>query len=158
MGAGPPRLLEVGRIDRAHGLRGEVIVVLLTDRVERLAPGSSLHAGDAVVVVQASRPYQHRWIVSFEGVGTRDAAEALHRSVLRAEPLDDADELWVHELVGAEVVEVDGRARGRVIALQANPASDLLVLDTGALVPVRFVVEHARGRVVVEVPPGLFEL
>ncbi|MBK9178933.1 MAG: ribosome maturation factor RimM [Acidimicrobiales bacterium] len=139
-------------------MRGEVIVELVTDRVERLAPGSRLRAGDAVVVVEAARPHQRRWIVSFEGVATRTGAEALHGTVLRAEPLDDPAELWVHELVGAEVVEVDGRSRGRVTALQANPASDLLVLDTGALVPVRFVVDHAPGRVVVEVPPGLFEL
>jgi 16S rRNA processing protein RimM len=81
--------------------------------------------------------------------------------VLRAEaPADtDPDDLWVHELVGAAVVEADGTERGVVEAVQDNPASDLLVLDSGALVPLRFVTgRDPEGRVVVEVPAGLFEL
>jgi 16S rRNA processing protein RimM len=65
--------------------------------------------------------------------------------------------LWVHELLGARVVEVDGTERGTVASVEANPASDLLVLDTGALVPLRFVVEHTKDRVVVDTPEGLFE-
>jgi 16S rRNA processing protein RimM len=64
----------------------------------------------------------------------------------------------VHDLVGAEVLEPDGTRRGRVTAVVANPAADLLELDTGALVPLTFVVEHGGGRVVVDPPVGLFDL
>jgi 16S rRNA processing protein RimM len=78
--------------------------------------------------------------------------------VLAAEPLDDPDELWVHELVGATVVEVGGAERGRVESVLANPASDLLVLDSGALVPLTFVVERTEGRIVIDPPEGLFDL
>jgi 16S rRNA processing protein RimM len=154
-------LLEVGRIDKAQGLRGEVVVTLTTTETSRLAPGSELVAGDRPVVVAESRPHQHRWVVRFEGVGTREQAEELARAVLRAEaPAEtDPDDLWVHELVGTAVIEADGTERGRIEAVQDNPASDLLVLDSGALVPLRFVTgRDADGRVVVEVPPGLFEL
>jgi 16S rRNA processing protein RimM len=69
--------------------------------------------------------------------------------------LDDPDALWVHELVGSDVVDVEGRAHGRVAAVEANPASDLLVLEGGGLVPLRFVVSHGDGRVVVDPPVGL---
>ena len=78
---------------------------------------------------------------------------------LRAEPVDDPDELWVHDLIGAEVVTVDGDvAWAAASAVVANPASDLLELDAGALVPVAFVVDHAPGRVTIDPPEGLFDL
>jgi 16S rRNA processing protein RimM len=154
-------LLEVGRIDKAQGLRGEVVVTLTTTETSRIDPGSELLAGDRPVVVADSRPHQHRWVVRFEGVTRREEAETLARAVLRAEaPVGtDPDDLWVHELVGSSVVEPDGTERGVVEAVQDNPASDLLVLDTGALVPLRFVQgRDEAGRIVVDVPPGLFEL
>ena len=142
---------------RPHGLRGEVVVRLVTDRTERLACGTVLSstAGDLEVVRAAHSG--GRWIVSFAGVGDRDGAEALRDVVLRAEPIVDPEALWVHELHGSEVLDVTGRRLGEVTAIEANPASDLLVLDGGGLVPLRFVVEHGPGRVVVDVPDGLLE-
>jgi 16S rRNA processing protein RimM len=154
-------LLELGRIDKAQGLRGEVVVTLTTTETSRIDAGSELLAGDRRVVVAASRPHQHRWVVHFEGITSREQAEELARAVLRAEaPAEtDPDDLWVHELIGAAVVEPDGTERGLVEAVQDNPASDLLVLDTGALVPLRFLVgRDDDGRLVVEVPAGLFDL
>jgi 16S rRNA processing protein RimM len=150
--------LEVGRIAKPHGLRGEVIVELITDRVERLAPGSLLWAGPQEVVVLRSSPHQHRWRVAFEGVTDRTAAEALSGRSLAAEPLDDPEALWVHDLMGTKVVERDGTDRGMVVAVVANPAHDLLELDTGALVPVVFVVESVAGVTTVDVPDGLFQV
>jgi 16S rRNA processing protein RimM len=152
-------MLEVGRVKKAHGLRGEVIVSLITDRVERVAPGTSLVAGERVLEVEASRPHQKHFIVSFVGVLSREQADELQGLALHAEPLDDPDELWVHDLIGAPVHGVDGAAVGVVDAVQWNPASDLLVLDNGALVPVLFVVEHRDdGVVVIDPPEGLFDL
>ena len=81
--------------------------------------------------------------------------------MLSAEPLDDEDPdaLWVHELIGSTVVEIDGTERGTVVAVQDNPASYLLVLDSGALVPLRFLEgRDDEDRLVVVVPDGLFEL
>lgn len=152
-------LLEIGRIAKAHGLRGEVNVVLVSNRTERLDPGSVLSSDVGELVVESSRPHGERWLVTFAGHRDRSAAEALRGLELRAEPLDDPDELWVHDLVGCRVVSADGIERGVVTAVQDNPAADLLVLDTGALVPVVFVVDGpAEGTVHVDVPDGLFEL
>lgn len=149
--------LEVGRIAKSHGLRGEVLVDLITDRTERVAPGSILHIGDEAREVLASRAHQGKWIVLFSGVSDRDGADALRGRTLTAEPIDDPEVLWVHELVGAEVVEVDGTGHGTVESVQANPAHDLLVLTSGLLVPLVFVVESADGRVVIDPPDGLFD-
>jgi 16S rRNA processing protein RimM len=153
-------LLEVGKVDKPHGLKGEVVVTLTTTEHARVGVGSRLFAGERVLVVEASKPLQHRWIVAFEGMFSREDAEALAGAVLSAVPIDDdPDALWVHEIVGLDVVEVDGTVRGRIDAVQENPASDLLVLDSGALVPMRFVTgRDAAGRLVVDVPSGLFEL
>lgn len=150
---------------RAHGLGGEVAVTFVSDRVERTEPGATLFAAVAdgpaqALVIEAARPHQGRWLLRFVGIGDRTAAEGLTGTVLSADelPSTDPDELWVHELVGATVHDTTGAEIGEVVAVQANPAHDLLVLDCGALVPVTFVVEHEPGRVVVDVPDGLLEL
>jgi 16S rRNA processing protein RimM len=158
-------LLEVGHIARAHGLHGEVVVDLVTTVEARVAPGSALQCQGRELVVESSQPVPGkpgprggRWLVRFAGVNSREAAEHLAGSALQADPVPEADGLFVHELIGAEVVEPSGERRGAVVAVEANPASDLLVLDTGALVPLRFVVVAERGRLTVEVPDGLFDL
>ncbi|HQU25728.1 MAG TPA: ribosome maturation factor RimM [Acidimicrobiales bacterium] len=149
--------LDVGRVVRAHGLRGEVVVDLWTDRAERLAPGSVLASARGPLRVLLASRHQARWLVRFEGVEDRAGAEALRGVVLAAERLEDPSVIWVDQLFGAEVVD-RGVVRGRVVSVEANPASDLLVLDTGALVPLAFVREvEANARVTVEVPEGLFE-
>ena len=151
-------LLEVGRVAKAHGLRGEVIVALSTDRTERLDPGTVLFSDDGELTVVTSQPHQKRWIVQFAGIESREAAEVLHGLVLRAEPLDDPDALFVHELIGSEVVDEAGTALGSVESVEQNPASNLLVLDGGALIPVRFITSRDGDRLVVDLPAGLLDL
>lgn len=150
-------MLQVGRIGRPHGLRGEVLVNLTTDRLERLEPGSQLQAGDDAVVVVEASPHSGRWRVRFEGITDREGAEHLVGRELFGEPLEDPDALWAHDVIGTMVAEPDGTERGRVVAVLENPASDLLELDSGALVPVRFVVASEGGVTTVEAPDGLFD-
>jgi 16S rRNA processing protein RimM len=156
-------LLEIGHIARPHGLRGEVVVDLVSTVEDRLAPGSRLEYQGGELVVERSQalpgkpsPRGGRWLVQFAGVASRDQAEALAGATLRAEPLEGAEGLWVHQLVGSEVVDQAGEARGKVAAVEANPASDLLVLESGALVPLRFVVAAGPGKLTVDAPEGLF--
>ncbi len=152
-------MLEVGRVVKPHGIRGEVIVDLVSNRPEvRLAPGSVLSSDRGDLEVLSASPHQGRWIVAFAGIPDRNAAEMYRGVVLSAEPLeDDGDTLWVHELVGAEVVDLAGRSYGAVEAVEANPASDLLVLSGERLVPLVFVVIKGPGRVVIDPPPGLLD-
>lgn len=161
--AGHDDLLEIGRVGRPHGVRGDVFVDLTTDRVERVAVGSRLSTGDRWLTIERSAPANRRWRVHFAGVDDRTAAERLTGTVLFAEPIDDPGVLWIHDLIGATVVETDGTVRGRCVAVIDNPAADLLELDSGALVPATFVVEvgtvpDGTTMVTVEVPDGLFDL
>jgi len=132
---------------------------MTSDRSERVAPGAVMHIGERELVVATSRPHRGRWLVRFLGVEDRTAAESLRGAVLTAAPLPSTgDDLWVHEVVGAEVRDAAGRTLGRVSAVEPNPAHDLLVLDDGTLVPAVFVVEHTPGNIVVDPPPGLLDV
>lgn len=150
-------LLEIGRIGKAHGLRGEVTAAISSDRPERTAPGAIWHLDDGPFTVAAIRTHSGRWIAVLDGVTTREAAEGLRGQIIRAEAIDDPDALWAHELVGAVVATPDGATWGTVVAILANPADDLLELDDGTLIPCGFVVDDTDlpDRVVVDPPAGL---
>jgi 16S rRNA processing protein RimM len=152
-------LLSIGRVTKAHGLRGEVVVQLWSPLNDRLTPGSSFVTPRRVLTVEAARPFGDRWIVLFEGIFDRTEADGLRGLELEAEPVEAPGTLWVHELVGASVRDVHGAELGTVSAVEANPASDLLVLEGGGLIPIRFMTERdqATGALVVDIPEGLLD-
>jgi len=158
----PEGLLEVGHFGRAHGVRGDVFFVLSSDRDERAAVGSRLWVRNRWMTVVASSNASGKWRVHLDGVDDRNAAEALAGIKVYAEPIEDDEALWVHHLIGATVLEVNGIDRGRCVAVVANPASDLIELESGALVPVAFVtsvdVSGGQPLVTIDPPDGLFDL
>lgn len=161
-----PRRLEVGRIVKAHGLAGEVVVHPVSNVAGRFEAGVVLYAAGEPMVIVSSRPHQHRWLVRFEGIEDRTGAEELRGKLLMGDLPGDAPEgeVWVHEMIGARVRTRDGTDLGTVVAVEANPAHDLLVLEDGALVPMVFVVEVRPGGdghpgdVVIDPPEGLLEV
>src|SRR4051812_7127974 len=152
--------LEIGRVAKAHGLRGEVVIVPITNQPDRFEAGAQVWCNDAPMVIETSRPHQGGFLVRFAGVDDRNAADLLRGATVSAEPTGVAvpGEVWVHEVIGAEVRDRAGRTLGRVVAVEANPAHDLLVLDDGPLIPMVFVVEHDAGTVIVDLPEGLLDL
>lgn len=159
MAAPPPEgWLTVGHLRRPHGLRGDIFVQLTTDRTERAAPGADLFGGGRTFTVTASRRAGNgRIIAHLEGIDDRTAAESLVNVELFAAPVDDPEALWVHELIGARVVDQHGADHGPCVAVVENPAADLLELESGALVPSNFAIGVADGVIEVDVPDGLFE-
>ncbi len=139
-----------------------MVVQLWTDQTQRVDPGSELASARGILTVVWSTPFgPDRYIVQFEDVADRAAAESLRGLELEAEPLGDVPgTLWVHELVGATVRDVAGTALGTVASVEANPASDLMVLESGGLIPVRFVAAHdaVAHTVDVDIPEGLLDL
>src|SRR3546814_18626150 len=91
-------LLEVGRITKAHGVRGDVLVALSSDRTERLDPGSVLVTDRGPLTVESSSRHNDRWLVHFVGINHRDQADAWRGPVRRGAPPDDeaVDPPWVH--------------------------------------------------------------
>ena len=165
-----PRYIAVGRITRAHGLRGEVAVLPLTQIGSRFERGSRLLAGegeDRPMVVSSSRPHRDRMLVIFEGIQDRDTAEALQGTYLfvpasEVPPLPEG-EFWPHELIGCEVITDGGKPLGRlreVIRTQANDVWSVQGDDgTEVLVPalkdVVGDVDVEARRIVVRGVPGL---
>ena len=151
--------LEVGRIVKAHGLQGQVVVDFWTDRGERRSPGTQFTTLKGTLTLRSAAAHQDRFLVWFEEVTTREQADAVRGTVLSAPKLEvDDDVIWIDELFGASVVDAQGVLRGVVVDVEANPASDLLVLDSGALIPLTFVTAvQANSRIEVDVPDGLFE-
>ncbi|MCW2787776.1 MAG: ribosome maturation factor RimM [Aeromicrobium sp.] len=137
----------IGRIGRAHGIRGELNVDIRTDEPERrFAPGSSVVCGGRTLTVKQARHHGGRLVVSFEEVPDRNAAELLHGTVLEAEvdpqdTPDDPDEFYDHQLVGLEVRSGD-IVVGTVTGLVHLPYQDTLaVAIDGREVFIPFVTE-----------------
>mgnify|MGYP003599205022 CR=1 FL=1 len=113
-------LLRVCRIGRAQGLKGEVTVQVFTDEPDyRFEPGSVLYTrdGEQEFEVAHSRNFKNRWIIHFEGVDDRDAAEALNGTVLYGEADDPEDMLeedawYPKDLLGLEARFADSNALG----------------------------------------------
>lgn len=170
--------LRVGRLVKAHGLKGALKLELYTDDPDgRFVPGATF-----TLQVPESSPWhgktltvrEFRWMNShpvafFDGVEDRTAAESVVRAILwidqDAEAEAPEDDAWYdHQLVGLDVVR-DGAVVGKVVRVDHLPAQDLLIVraagDTEILVPfVKAIVPEvdvAAGQVVVTPPPGLFE-
>ncbi|GAA1732203.1 ribosome maturation factor RimM [Aeromicrobium alkaliterrae] len=162
----------VGRIGRAHGIRGELAVDVRTDEPERrFAPGSSVVAsGGRTLTVATARQQGQKFVVRFTEVPDRNDAETLHGQVLEAVvdegDVPDDDAFYDRQLVGllARVGDADGPAVGTVVRVEHPPSQDLLVIDVrGTEVLVPFVtalvpeVDLEAGHLVVLDRPGLLD-
>lgn len=162
----------VARIGKAHGLRGEVTIQVHTDApAERFRPGAQFatEPDRGTVTVSSVRVHQQIYLLGFEGISDRTAAEALRntRLLLAQEDTADEDEGWrEEELLGLQVVTTDGAPVGEVSGLHTRPVQDLLQVrrPDGAEVLVPFVIELVpqidaeAGTVTIDPPAGLLEL
>ncbi len=155
----PDGWLSIGHLRRPHGLKGDIFVQLTTDRRQRVAPGAEFYARDRIITVTTSRVLGNdRIIARFDAFDDRTQAERWINVELFAAPIEDPDALWVHEMISKRVVDQDGVERGTCVTILANPAAEILELDTGHLVPSNFVTSMDDDTIHVDVPDGLFEL
>jgi 16S rRNA processing protein RimM len=150
-------------------LKGEVEVLVLSDDTKRFSPGSVVHRADTMstLTVAAVRKTRDRSVISFEEIVDRTTAEGLRGAELviateDARPLDD-DEYWDHDLLGTDVVTVDGDDVGVVTDVLRQPSSELLLVDAGGkelLIPMvaSIIKSIERGRTItIDPPPGLLD-
>jgi 16S rRNA processing protein RimM len=164
----------VGRIGRAHGIRGEVAVQPRTDDPDtRFGAGAQLHTEPEAagpLTISSVRWHSGRLLVRFDGVPDRTAAEGLRGVRLLAdvdpqERPDDPEEFYDHQLTGLLAVTTDDTRVGEITEVVHLPGHDLLAIrgsdDREILVP--FVaqivpeVDIVGGRVVIDPPGGLLD-
>jgi 16S rRNA processing protein RimM len=166
-----PNRVVVGRIGRAHGIRGEVAIDVRTDEPDRrFAPTSTLIAGDRTLTVSRTRWHSGRLLAAFDEVPDRTAAELLRGTVLEADvdpdelPADEG-EFYDRQLIGLSVRSTSGDVLGEIASVAHHGAQDTLVLRSrsGAEILVPFVteivptVDVVAGFVVVADVPGLLD-
>jgi 16S rRNA processing protein RimM len=170
--------LVVGRVVRAHGITGEVVVEIRTDDPDdRFAAGTTLRAkpprgaAERGYVVDSVRDHGGRLLVRLSGVCDRGAADALRGTVFLVDaadlpPIEDPDEYYDHQLEGLHVVTVGGSRVGTVAEVLHTAAGELLAIraEAGAEVLVPFVsaivtsVSLPEATIVIDPPDGLLEL
>jgi len=170
--------LVVGRVVKAHGITGELVVDVRTDDPEgRFTPGSRLRlrprrdGAERDVIIDAARPHGGRLLVRLAGVSDRDGADALRGGVFLIDsaelpPIEDPDEFYDHQLEGLAVCTRDGQRIGSVAEVLHTAAGELLSVrnEDGREILIPFVsaivtsVSLASGVVEVEPPEGLLEL
>jgi 16S rRNA processing protein RimM len=158
----------VGRVARAHGVQGEVAVLVLSEVEDRFAPGATLWLEDGrALTVESSRPHRGRLLVRFREVRDREQAEGLLRALLvvpeSSSPSLPEGSWWDHQIEGCAVETDRGRALGTVREVIHTAANDVwsVVSEDGVetLVPVLndvlASVDVAAKRIVVREIEGL---
>ncbi len=140
-GVAPADLLAIGRVSRAHGLRGELRVELhfvgseALGEVDELWLSKTADSADGAerYVIEAARPVPRAYLVKLEGVGDRNAAEALQRCSVWVPrsglPVIDESEYYLVDLIGAKVVGPEGEI-GTVVEIATHPSIDAIVIRT----------------------------
>ena len=159
----------MGRITRAHGVKGEVVVQPLSEVASRFDSGSRLFLQEDEpdpLTVAGARAHRGRLLVTFEGVGDREKAERLAGSFLfvpsESAPQLPEGEFWTHQLVGCDVVTDRGRALGAIREIIHTSANDVWVTQSNegeTLIPaLKDIVKHVDlsvRRVIVREVSGL---
>jgi 16S rRNA processing protein RimM len=159
--------IEIGGVARAHGIRGEVVIVTHDPDSETLGTVSSVFIGGVEREIRKARATHRGWLVALEGVATRNDAEALRGAVVEVDRdvlnLDEGDVL-LDDLVGCEVRLPDGTGWGTVAEIMTGTHQDLLVIHDGEverMLPLvdEFVtnIDLAAGVVTVDPPAELPE-
>ena len=156
--------LAIGRVARAHGLRGRVLIAPYNAGSEGLCQARRIWLGEREFEVDRAQRVSQGYLIALRGVGDRDQADALRGEEVRVDraelPALEAGEMYAIDLIGYQVSDPQGTVRGVVEDLEEAGPQDLLRLDGGTLVPLALVTEvqpQAR-RIVVDAPEGLFDL
>jgi 16S rRNA processing protein RimM len=166
--------VEIARVSKAHGVRGEVLVVLTDPDSTALEQVDGIWIGDDRFAIVQARPIGGAYLLALEGLTDRDAAAALRGrpvSVARADLDPDSDEALYADLVGCKVELPDGTPWGTIVGVELGPQDRLVIHhdhrfdgtpgDVERLVPVvdAFIasVDVEARRVVITPPDGMPE-
>ncbi len=168
-GAGEPAYLVVGKLRRPHGLKGEMLMEVLTDFPERLKPGVTLFLEPdySQIVLRSIRPHKDGLLVAIMGCDTPEMAGAYRNRLAAVEtatrPTLPEGEYYHHQLIGLQVNTDAGQTLGKVTEILPTGAHDVLVVrgETGPEILIPLVdaflreVNLAQGDMIVSLIPGM---
>ena len=166
---GEPAFLAVGKLRHAHGVRGEILMEVLTDFPERFVPGMVLYleSGNESLKLTKMRPHREGLLMSFEGYTAPETIGQFRNQILyvRADnrPRLPEGEYYRYQLMGLLVTSDGGILLGEVVEILETGAHDVLVIrpDIGpeVLIPIvdEFVqnIDLVNGRITVHLIPGM---
>src|SRR5262245_40465325 len=126
--------IEIGGVARAHGIRGEIVIVTHDPDSETVGAVDKLWIGGIERTITSARDTQRGWLVQLEGITTRTEAEALRGQTVEVDrsALDVGDdEVLLADLVGLDVRRADGTSWGKVAEIMVGSYQDVLVIHDG---------------------------
>lgn len=130
----PPQLLAVGRVLRPHGVRGDLLLEVLTDFPEHLAEVDTVYVGEAATAHRVADVRFHRGqlLLRLAGCADRDAADRFRGQLVQigattAKPLPPGQYYW-HQIIGLAVFTEEGEALGHITEILETGANDVYVV------------------------------
>lgn len=167
--SGEPVFLAVGKLHRAHGVHGEIIMEVLTDFPERLETGITLFIGKEhqPVRLKSRRWHNQNLLVSFDGYSNPEAVSVLVNQLVQVPAADrpplPEGEYYHHQLLGLQVVDENGNLLGRLKQILETGANDVYIVQPEqgreillpAIDSVLQSIDLAQGRITIHLLPGL---
>jgi 16S rRNA processing protein RimM len=171
--------LKIARLGKAHGVRGEVTVELLTDQPEErfypgalfslLSPAPEFKELNRKLTLESAYLHNGKWILAFEAIENRNKVEELRNHFIAADidvahEGDGEDEFHVQQLIGLTAVDGEGNKLGEVKDILNLPGQDVVVINIDGkekLVPFVYefvpTIDIANKIMVINPPVGLLE-
>ncbi len=167
---GEPAFLVVGKLRHPHGLKGEILMEVITDFPERLQAGVQVYAGEPPrpLHIRSRRKHGQGLLLGFEGYDSPETVGELRNALVFVSTADrpplPPGEYYHHQLIGLRVISEDGQELGRLVEIMTTPANDVYVVRGAgpdlllpAIEPVVRAIDLERGEMQVHLLPGLQE-
>jgi 16S rRNA processing protein RimM len=131
---GEPEFLAIGTIARAHGIKGDMVMNVLTDFPERLRPGRTVYIGDDHLPFQLTnaKPHGKTMMIKFKEIDNREQAAEYRGKVVYVRtasvPRLPAGEFYFHEIIGLTVVDEQGQVLGTLESILETRANDVYIV------------------------------
>ncbi|MBN2048741.1 MAG: 16S rRNA processing protein RimM [Anaerolineaceae bacterium] len=130
-----PAFVVVGKFRRPHGVRGEILLEVMTDFPERLVTGKVIFVGEAKseVKILAARPHHQGLLLKLDGFDDPESVGLMRNHLVyvptRDLPALSEGEFYLHQMIGMEVFDTAGKLLGKLMEVMETGANDVYVIQ-----------------------------